>query len=656
MPTNLQSVLPPDFDSSDRGSESAFYGRYSDGEKQRKSSMEDQVRECREEARRNGNYIPDANIFADPDFRGATESRPELDRLLGIIRSGKATFNDLYIADTSRLARNTALAPKLRKFFEFHNIRLHFVENGMKSGTSGFELQHTFQSYADEQFSKQIGEKVSRAQVGLVLKGYHPSGRCYGYRNVAEEHPTRTGKWGRPFVIGVRQVPYKEEVDIILDIMRMYAAGEGGYNIIAQHLNQKGIVSPMGTKKQVTRGWSETTVSIILNNERYIGNVAFGKTKQIRNPETLKFTKRKRPQSEWTTYHDESLRIVPDELWQAVKARQALVSNKIGRTKAGGMARSRRINLFSGLLLCGNCGNPMVLGSGTTGTYTCSNARRKLGCKNTQGIRRESLERHLIEAIATTIRSEANFAQVKNLFMAEFTAQLNRQKESAQKAPSQSEALVAEQKQLRAALHNLAEEIANFGGNEEMRSVRRRKEARLTVVTNLLKRVESPSKQSISVQEIDAFLRKAFAELADVLLGDPLTTQQELQKRISSLTLTPMIHNGEPAYEISGDVTLFCAEEVMMLLSSGTMTGEHHPFVIKLDGLLLMLDPHAKVTAVVRPRAAQADGVLTCRPFESVEDCTADAAWEDTHLSLSPPWLGPPIDGRGDNSNQKQMA
>jgi hypothetical protein len=227
--------------------------------------------------------------------------------------------------------------------------------------------------------------------------------------------------------------------------------------------------------------------------------------------------------------------------------------------------------------------------------------------------------------------------------MAEFTAELNRQKESAQKAPSQSEALVAEQKQLRAALHNLAEEIANFGGNEEMRSVRRRKEARLTVVTDLLKRVESPSKQSISVQEIDAFLRKAFAELADVLLGDPLTTQQELQKRISSLTLTPMVHNGEPAYEISGDVTLFCAEEVMMLLSSGTMTGEHHPFVIKLEGLLLKLDSHAKVIAVERPQAAQADAVSTCRTSESVEDCTAEAAGEDTHVSQSPPWLGPPI-------------
>jgi len=210
--------------------------------------------------------------------------------------------------------------------------------------------------------------------------------------------------------------------------------------------------------------------------------------------------------------------------------------------------------------------------------------------------------------------------------MAEVTAGLNRQKESAQKAPAQKEALIAEEKQLRAALHNLAEEIANFGGNDEMRLVRRGKEARLTLVTNLLKRVESPSNEGISEQEVDAFLRKAFAELADVLLGDPLTTQQELQKRISSLALTPMVHNGERAYEISGDMTLFCAEEAMMLLSSGTMTGEHHPFVIKLDGLLLKLDSHSKVIAVVGPQAAQGDGESTHGLFESVEDCTAEAA------------------------------
>lgn len=113
---------------------------------------------------------------------------------------GTRCEENLYISDTSRLARSSSFAPKLRKFFESYGIRLHFVENGMKSGTSGFDLQHTFQAFIDEQFSEQLGEKVSRAQVGLVLKGYHPSGRCYGYHHVNEEHPTKIGKWNRPVV------------------------------------------------------------------------------------------------------------------------------------------------------------------------------------------------------------------------------------------------------------------------------------------------------------------------------------------------------------------------------------------------------------------------------------------------------------------------
>jgi site-specific DNA recombinase len=123
---NSEAGLP------DARSESAIYARYSD-DKQRESSIEDQVRGCRKEAKRVDCFVPEANIFADRDVRGALEHRPQLDRLLEIVRSGRATFRDLFIADTSRLARNSALAPQLRKFFKHHGIRLHFVENGMKS-------------------------------------------------------------------------------------------------------------------------------------------------------------------------------------------------------------------------------------------------------------------------------------------------------------------------------------------------------------------------------------------------------------------------------------------------------------------------------------------------------------------------------------------
>jgi DNA invertase Pin-like site-specific DNA recombinase len=283
---NRPAGVLPDRESFEGGGEGACYARLSDAKMARESSIGDQLRECREEARRDGNFIPDANLFDDLDVRGATESRPGLDRLLDLVGSGKAMFTDLYMADTSRLARNSSLAPRLRKFFKEHGIRLHFVENGMKSGTSGFDLQHTIQGYVDEQYSEQLGEKISRAQVGLVLKGYLPCGKCYGYRHKNHEHPTRMGKWNRPFVIGVWQVPYQPEVDVILEIFRMYADGEGGYTAIGQKLNERGIDAPGKGSKKEGEGWSDATIRQILKNERYIGRVAFRKTKHQRNSET----------------------------------------------------------------------------------------------------------------------------------------------------------------------------------------------------------------------------------------------------------------------------------------------------------------------------------------------------------------------------------
>jgi hypothetical protein len=90
----------------------------------------------------------------------------------------------------------------------------------------------------------------------------------------------------------VKQVPYREQVDVILDICKMYVAGEGGYCHIARQLKQKGIDPPRKGCKNEGKGWSESAVMRILDNERYVGHVVFGKTKQSRDPESMKLIQR----------------------------------------------------------------------------------------------------------------------------------------------------------------------------------------------------------------------------------------------------------------------------------------------------------------------------------------------------------------------------
>jgi DNA invertase Pin-like site-specific DNA recombinase len=495
MPIDQQSATNSPPGGTPPGIESAVYARYS-SEQQDKSSNEDQIRECRTGAQRDHGFIPEANVFADEEVRGATEHRPELDRLMEIVRSGRATFSRLYMFETSRLARNASFAAKLRKFFAFHKIRLHFVRERMDSEASGFAFQHHMKAFEDEQYSGNLGENVSRGQHGQVTRGYTPCGRCYGYRNVPDEHPTKLGMYGRPAVIGVRQVPHQQEVDTILLIYKMYAAGEGGYSYIAQRLNELGIVSPLKAKKNIVRGWNHAAVRTILNNERYQGHVVFGKTSTARNPETGKIVHPRRAESEWMTYEDPMLKIVPDGLWEAVRARQVLVRDTFSGVKAGGMARSSasHSHLFSGLLRCGCCGGSMVLTNGSKGSYKCSNARRKNGCENNLNVRRESLQRQLIGAIALKLRSEINLAHVKSLFMTELSAELKRRDEAAEGSACQRNSLLTEQKQLVVGLENLANEIANYGGSESLRSAMRQKEARMAVVKDLLGRGQSTTK------------------------------------------------------------------------------------------------------------------------------------------------------------------
>ena len=94
------------------------------------------------------------------------------------------------------------------------------------------------------------------------------------------------------------------------------------------------------------------------------------------------------------------LRIVDDELWDAVKARQAAHSKRTVKIESTdhnhlsiGQALRRRKYLLSGLLYCGRCGGRMTIaGTAKYKTYYCANAKEKGGsvCHGFRGLREKS--------------------------------------------------------------------------------------------------------------------------------------------------------------------------------------------------------------------------------------------------------------------------
>lgn len=135
----------------------------------------------------------------------------------------------------------------------------------------------------------------------------------------------------------------------------------------------------------------------IINNELYIGRRVSNRLTYVKNLATEKRVPRLNTEDQRQTVEVPELRIVDQELWDAVKARQAAQTRRTAKIKATDRNRlsssqtlRRRKYLLSGLLHCGLCGSRMtVAGSGKYKTYYCANAK-EMGpsvCTGFRGLR-----------------------------------------------------------------------------------------------------------------------------------------------------------------------------------------------------------------------------------------------------------------------------
>lgn len=339
-----------------------IYARYS-SDMQRDTSIEDQFRRCEEYAAGQGWTI--VQKYADRATSGAaTAGRRELQALLHAARELPRKFDRVLVDDTSRLARNLPEFLNTIDRLKCRDIAVTAVTQGIDSAQHSARQLFTLNGMIDEQYIVGLGDKVHRGQEGRSLSGFSPGGKCYGYRNVPVEDHTHLGKYGRPFVLGVRLEIVESEAAIVRRIFEFFSSGIG-LGKIAKLLNGEAVPSPQPPRNRAIRAWCPSTIRSMLKNERYHGVSVWNRTQKRRNPETERKTSRPRPPTDWRRTPVPDWRIVSDQLWDAVQARFADV-DRIGITRLGGLARSEssRRYLFSGLLRCGCCNSRMVIVSG----------------------------------------------------------------------------------------------------------------------------------------------------------------------------------------------------------------------------------------------------------------------------------------------------
>jgi len=159
-----------------------------------------------------------------------------------------------------------------------------------------------------------------------------------------------------------------------------------------------------------------------LDNEKYAGRWIWNRTATRRDPRTGRRRSYQKPESEWLIREDEGLRIVPNELWETVRARRREIHRSwpVGQGKRGFSRQqgSRQTHfpthLLAGSIVCGACGGTIAQVSGKSGGYYGCLATAKGACQNKTLMRRTLVERVILEAIADAMSEPEHIEYVLN--------------------------------------------------------------------------------------------------------------------------------------------------------------------------------------------------------------------------------------------------
>ncbi|MCB4458595.1 recombinase family protein, partial [Leisingera sp. McT4-56] len=386
----------------------AIYARYST-QLQRDTSIEDQIRLCRSLIEARGWIVE--GIYSDHAVSGQTQHRPEFQRLQQNASGG--AFDVIVTEFLDRLARDLEHTASFYKQMNFLDVPIFTVSEGE------IDLLHVgFKGTMNSLFIKDLADKNRRGLKGRALKGKSAGGKSYGHsiRN-------QVGEDGEP-IRGEREIN-PEEAKIVRRIFQDYASGLSPKRI-AEALNKEREPAPSG------RHWGASTIhgnrqrgTGILNNELYIGRQVWNRLRYVKDPQTGKRISRLNPKSEWTITDVPQLRIVEQDLWDAVRARQGEL--KTAGTNVPVWDRRRPKTMFSGLMACGCCGGGFAKIS--KDSFGCSPARNKGAavCSNKRTIKQADLEARVLDALANHLM-DPDAVQV---FCEEYTAERNRLKAAA---------------------------------------------------------------------------------------------------------------------------------------------------------------------------------------------------------------------------------
>ena len=305
----------------------AAYCRVSTEKEQQLDSLEKQKEFFSEFAKQNNYQL--VYIYADEGITGRqTKKREQFNQMMRDAKKGM--FDLIAVKDITRFARNTVdLLVNVRELKSI-NVEVQFVSNSYKTlGNSEFILT-VYGAIAQEE-SAGLSKKVKFGKDITAKKGRVPN-FVFGYNKIENEK----------YTLQINE----EEAKIVKEIFDLYVNKRYGNAKIAKILNNRGLRT-----KRSGALYQPENVGRILSHKIYIGDVENKKSQVV---DFLTGRREKIPEEEHIIVHNESLRIIPDELFY--KAQEIKAENLVKTRQNFIKSKASNKFIFSTLIKCEHCG------------------------------------------------------------------------------------------------------------------------------------------------------------------------------------------------------------------------------------------------------------------------------------------------------------
>ena len=299
------------------------------------------------------------SIREDDGYSGVDFNRPSFQLMLEDVKKG--IIDCIIVKDLSRFGRNYIEAGRyLEKLFPMLGVRFIAVNDNYDSLNvdTAHDIVMPFKNLINDSYCRDLSVKI-RSHLAVKRKNGEFIGAfaCYGYLKDSENK--------NHLVIDTYAGP------VVQDIFRMKINGYSQYKI-ADTLNEQGILSPMEYKRSIgvrfetsfkvnpKALWSAKAVSRILTNEVYTGVLVQGKQT---TPNHKVKVRQAVEEKDWIRVENAHAPLIDPCLFEIVQA----LLDKDTRTSP----KEDSVFPLSGLLYCGDCGQPMVR---KTTTYSLKGA------------------------------------------------------------------------------------------------------------------------------------------------------------------------------------------------------------------------------------------------------------------------------------------